>query len=217
MPTAMTFATLTQDLQNYLERGGSSSSDPTVFDQIPRLINAAERKLAQLLKLLGQIEVLRDSVGFQVNNSVIVKPDRWRQTVSMHYGSGTNGLKPLFPRSYEYCRALNPDSTVTGPPEFYSDYNISHWLVVPTPDQTYPMELVAYFQPSLLDAANQSNFWSELTPNALLYASLCEAAPFLRDDPRVAVWENNFQIELVSLSGQDLQRQLDRATERSRA
>lgn len=36
MPTAMTFATLKQDVQRYLERGATLASDPVVFEQIPR-------------------------------------------------------------------------------------------------------------------------------------------------------------------------------------
>jgi hypothetical protein len=42
MATAMTFTSLKQDVQRYLERGGTLASDPIVFEQIPRLINLAE-------------------------------------------------------------------------------------------------------------------------------------------------------------------------------
>ena len=47
----MTFNSLITDLQQYLERG--TSVDPTVFEQLPRLVNLAERDLAQTLKILG--------------------------------------------------------------------------------------------------------------------------------------------------------------------
>lgn len=219
MPTAVNFTTLQADIRNYLERGGSAVSDPTVYDQIPRLINAAERKIMQLLKLQGMIEVLRDPTGLPANmaGGVLTKPDRWRQTVSMHYGIGTgNVLKPLFPRSYEYCRAYWPDATLTAPPEFYAEYELSHWLIVPTPDVTYPLEVISYMQPPLLDDANQTNFFTNYTPNMMLYGGLLEAAPFLKDDSRIPTWENFYQVELVSLSGQDLQKVLDRMSERSR-
>jgi hypothetical protein len=121
MPTNVTYSSLITDLQNYLERGGSLATDATVFNQLPRLINAAERKIMQMLKLQGEIEVLVDAPsGLQINNPVVTKPDRWRQTVSLNYGSGTqqNTRTPLFPRSYEYCRAYWPDSTAVNPPEF---------------------------------------------------------------------------------------------------
>lgn len=218
MPTAVNFTTLQADIRNYLERGGSAVSDPTVYDQIPRLINAAERKIAQLLKWQGQIEALRDPIGLPANVSVITKPDRFRQTISMSYGGGANNnsLTPLFPRGYSYCRAFWPDDTQTDLPLFYADYDLLHWLIVPTPSATLPLEVLAYMQPPLLDAANQSNVFSNFLPNLLLYASLCEASPFLKDDPRVAVWENYFQIELVSITNQDLQKITDQASERTK-
>jgi hypothetical protein len=218
MPTAMTFTTLIGDVTGALERGGSSIGDPTVFNQVPRFINAAERKIMQLLKLQGSIEVLRDPTGLESNNAILTKPDRWRETVSLKIAIGANGnsIKLLHARGLEYCQTYWPDSTQTQEPEFYADYDYFHYLIVPTPPQAYPIELVAYLQPPLLDAANQSNFFSNYVPNLLLYSTLLEATPWLRDDPRVQTWENYVQIELSSLSGQDLQKILDRASERSR-
>lgn len=220
MPTTVTFSSLITDLQNYLERGGSATTDPTVYNQLPRLINAAERKLAQDLKILGMLEVLVDApAGLSTGVAVVAKPDRWRGTVSMNYGAGAtnNARTPLFPRSYEYCRGYWPDQTQTdsnNPPAFYADYDYSHWLIVPTPDQNYPLEVLAYLQPQLLDATTQSNFWTEYAPNALLYGALVEATPFLKDDPRLQTWIAMWQQELSALDGQDLQRIMDRAAQR---
>lgn len=220
MPTSVNYTSLLADMQNYLERGGSEQTDPTVFNQLPRLINAAERKLAQDLKLLGQIEVMVDAPsGLQIGNSVQSKPDRWRGTVSMNYGCGpsNNSRTPLFPRSYEYCRYYWPDSTVTDdaqPPLFYADYDYQHWLIVPTPPANYPLEVLAYMQPPLLDQSNQTNFWTNYTPNLLLYGALLEATPFLKDDPRLQTWQAMWAAEIQTLNTQDLQRIMDRAVSR---
>lgn len=220
MPTTVNYTSLFTDITVYLERGGSSVTDATVYDQIPRLINAAERKLAQDLKLLGQIEVLSDSpAGLQSGNPIVSKPDRWRQTISMFYGTGTdfNTRRPLFERSYEYCVMQWPDRSATdadNPPRHYCDVDYQHWFVSPTPDQDYPLEVLAYYQPPLLDSSNQTNFWTDYTPNALLYGALLEATPFLKDDQRLQTWIGMWQQEIQTLSGQDLQRVMDRAAER---
>lgn len=219
--TFMTFDTLKSDVQNYLERGNSVTSDPTVYAQIPRLINAAERKLIQVLKLQGTIEVLNDQTGFTPGISVIPKPDRWRETVSFSYGdSGNNNRrKTLFPRSYEYCRAYWPDDSVqdpTQPPRFYCDYDYYHWLVVPTSPGTYPIEVVCYMQPPLLSPTNQRNWFTDLIPNALLYGTLLEATPFIKDDTRIQTWQAYWQLEVQSLTTQDLQKLIDRSADRSR-
>ncbi len=222
MATYMTYSTLVSDITGYLERGGTPTNDQQVFNQIPRFINAAERKLMEALKLQGVITPLVDPAGLQFGQAIVTKPDRWRVTVSMNYGSGTNKQShtPLFPRSYEYCRAYWPDDTVTdpnNPPAYYADYDQQHWLIVPTPDQTYPLEAILYMQPPLLDSVNQSNFWTIYCGNALLYASLLEAQPYLKGDDRIPTWEKFLNTEVTLLGGQDLQKIFDRAAQRSAA
>jgi len=225
MPTTVNFTSLSADVSNYMERGGSAVTDPTVAAQIPRLINAAERDCAQLLKLLGQIEPLvstpqQPGGGFQQGVAVVTKPDRWRSTVSMNYSAGTgNGTRvQLFPRSYEVCTSYWPSRATYSalhPPKYYADYDLDHWLIVPTPDQAYPFEAVLYMQPPLLDASNQSNFWTEYTPNLLLQSTLLQTAIFLIDDVRIPVFQQAQQVQLSSLNGQDLQRILDRNAQRT--
>ncbi len=218
MATDVTYSSLVADVTNYIERGGSAVTDETVYNQIPRLINAAERKIMQALKLQGTIEILVDATGFTSGTSVIAKPDRWRQTVSFWYGSGTssNSRTLLLPRSYDYLRNYWPDDSVTGAPAYYADYDYQHFLIAPTPDATYPIELLAYMQPEYLDETNQQNFFSNYTPNMLLYGTLLEAAPFLKDDERIQTWQGLWGFEAQTLGAQDLQRILDRTSKRDR-
>lgn len=223
MATNVTYSSLFNDITVYLERGGSALTDPTVNAQIPRLINAAERKLAEALKLQGMIEVLVDPAGLQQGNPVVTKPDRWRVTVSMGYGVATstdtaqNSWKPLFGRSYDYVRYYWPDATQYGssnPPEFYADMDLNHWWVSPTPDQNYPLQVMAYMLPPLLGPENQSNFWSEYCGDALLYGAMIEALAFVKNEDRIPTFDTLWKQELQILSGQDLQKVMDRASER---
>lgn len=219
MATYMSFSTLTADIQNYLERGASAANDQTVYNQIPRFINAAERKIMQALKLQGTQETLASTLAQGV--PILAKPDRWRQTVSMFYGTGSSGnaRAPLFARDYEVARAYWPDDTVTDtaqPPLYYADFGYAYWLFVPTPPASYALEANLYMQPQLLDQNNQTNFFTNYTPNMLLYGSLMEAAPFLKADERLATWQNLYNFELQTLGSQDLQKILDRSSERDR-
>lgn len=219
MATNITFSSLKTDMSNYLERGGSAITDTTVFEQLPRLVNAAERNLAQELKLLGQIEVLvMAPVGLQIGTAVLTKPDRWRATVSMNFGTGVdqNTRKPLFPRGLEYCQAYWPDQTATDEPRFYAEYDYQHWLIAPTPDQDYPLQVLAWMQPRLLDDGNQSNFWTEYCPNALLYGCLLQMEAFLKEDAREPMWGQMYQEQMQQLQSQDAQRVYDRMAQRTR-
>lgn len=217
MATAMTFTTLKQDVQRYLERGDTLASDPIVFEQIPRLINLAERRIARELKIQGFINVV--TAQLLADNPVVTKPDRWRDTVSMFIGTGTNNdtRSALFTRSYDYLRSYWPDATQTGEPLFYSDYDYNHWLVAPTPDADYPIEILYYQLPPLLTEEAQTNWLTENAPEILLYATLLEATPFLKNDERIPVWQNMYDRAAAMLNGEDIAKILDRSAVRKEA
>jgi hypothetical protein len=215
MPASVTFTSLQSDIRNYLERGGST--DPIVFEQIPRLITLAERRIARELKIQGFLAVV--NTAMQSGVSVYPKPDRWRDTVSINIGTGTNNntRKQIYARSYEYIREYWPDETQEATPEFYADYNYSNWVFAPTPDADYPMEVLYYELPQLLDEATQTNWLTEYAPNLLLYASLVEATPFVKDDQRVQLWQTYYDRALAALNGEDLQKIVDRSVIRREA
>jgi hypothetical protein len=217
MATTMTFDTLKQDVQRYLERGATYASDPVVYEQIPRLINLAERRIARELKIQGFIAVVSDTLV--PGQSVYAKPDRWRDTVSINIGTGTSNANrtALFTRVYEYLRSYWPNESLTATPLFYSDYDYSHWLIAPTPDQAYPFEVLYYELPPLLDDSIQTNWLTEYAPQLLLYGALLEATPFLKNDERIGTWQQYYDRAAAMLNGEDLAKILDRASVRKEA
>jgi hypothetical protein len=210
MATAMTFASLQNDMRAYLERGYTAASDPTVYEQLPRLINLAERRLARELKIQGTVNVATSEMVAGV--ATYAKPDRWRETVSISVGTGVgyNDRSEVFPRSYEYMRSYWPNQTVTGTPRFYADYDYSHWLIAPTPSAAFPYEIIYYELPPLLDDSQQTNWFTEYAPNALLYAALMEAAPFLKNEETIPVWEGYYTRAIAALNGEDVRGIVDR-------
>ena len=217
MATTMTFTTLQQDVRRYLERGNSYASDPVVYEQIPRLINLAERRISRELKIQGFINVVTGTLT--IGQSVYPKPDRWRDTVSMNIGTGTqnNTRKVLFTRAYEYLLSYWPDRSQTEQPIFYSDYDYSNWLIAPTPDAAYPFEVLYYELPPLLDDEVQTNWLTDYAPQLLLYGTLLEATPFLKNDERIPVWQQMYDRAAAMLNGEDLAKILDRSSVRKEA
>jgi hypothetical protein len=122
----------------------------------------------------------------------------------------------VLPRSYEYCRSYWPEPNSTGEPRFYSDYGFSHWLVVPTPDAAYPIEIAYYELSQLLDDTNQTNWLTENAPDVLLYASLLETAPFLENNDKIEMWQTMYDRAAKGYQAQDKGRMTDRAMTRSK-
>jgi len=215
MATTTTFTTLKEDIRRYLERGFTLASDQLVYEQIPRLINLAERRIARELKVEGLINVLTGVM--QPGLAVYPKPDRWRSTVSFNFGTGdqSNEYNQLFPRSYEYVRSYWPNRSDTDVPLFYAEYDYNNWIVAPTPDQAYPFEVLVYQLLPLLDETNQTNWLTDYAPQVLLYASLLEATPFLKNDERIPVWQQMYDRSAQALNGEDLSKILDRSARRT--
>lgn len=101
MAYSMTYNSLLEDVRRYLERGFTSESDPLVYEQLPSFVTFAERRIARELKVTGFIVPVITTLISGV--SIYLKPDRWRDTVSM-----TVEGAPIFGRSYEFCRAYWP-------------------------------------------------------------------------------------------------------------
>jgi hypothetical protein len=215
--TGMTFNELQTDIQNYLERGASAAVDPIVYQQIPRLITLAERRIIADLKIEGFIVAVTTTLETGV--SVYPKPDRWRTTISLNFGAGANNTvrTPIFPRSYEYVRNYWPDESQTDQPKFYADYNYNNWIICPTPDQNYPIEILYYELPALLSDSNQTNWITEYAPQLILYGALLEATPFLKNDERIPVWKQFYSEAVNAINQEDLKRIVDRSTTRAEA
>ena len=215
--TGMTFDELQTDIQNYLERGASAAVAPIVYEQIPRLITLAERRISADLKIEGFIQAVTTTL--QTGVSVYPKPDRWRKTISMNFGTGTGNLDrtPIFARSYDYVRNYWPDESQTDQPKFYADYNYNNWLIGPTPDQDYPIEILYYELPALLSTTNQTNWLTNYAPQLILYGALLEATPFLKNDERIPVWQGFYDRSMSAINKEDIMRITDRATERTGA
>jgi hypothetical protein len=215
--TGMTFTELQTDVRNYLERGYSAAVDPIVFEQIPRLITLAERRISRDLKVQGFLVAVTFSM--QTGLPVYPKPDRWRDTVSINIGTGTsnNTRTPVYTRSYEYVRNYWPNELETGTPKFYADYNYGNWVFAPTPAEDFPVEVMYYELPALLSDTNQTNWLTEYAPQLILYGALLEATPFLKNDERIGVWQKFYDDAKAALNNEDIKKIVDRATVRTEA
>lgn len=208
MSYSMTYSSLLVDLRRYLERGFTAESDQIVYEQLPRLIALGQQRIARELKLQGFIRAVTTALAPGV--AVYLKPDRWRETVSM-----TVDNAPLFARSYEYLRNYWPNESETDTPQFYADYDYQHWLLAPTPETAQTLEIIYYEQPAFLGEELQTNWLTEYAPDLLLYASLLEATPFLKKDERIATWQSLYDRAASALSGQDSGKITDRSANRS--
>jgi hypothetical protein len=198
----MTYDSLVSDIQQYLER-----NDTQTIAQIPRFIMLAEQVIASQIKFLGNLTVNQSTMV--ASQAVIDKPARWHKTVSMNVTVSGKRI-PVLLRKYEYLREYAPDPTATGVPAYYADYDYTHWLVAPTPTLAYDFEVLYYERVQPLDSSNQTNWFTIYAPQALLYGSLLQAMPYLKNDERMGMWQQQYDLIINTLKNEDVIRIADR-------
>ena len=208
MAEAMTYDSLVSDVEAYAE-----NSNADFLAQIPRFIMLAENRLATMVRGLG---FLRPVTGFlTAGNPTLAKPNRWRETSSISIVLSTGQKLYLKPRTYEFCRAYNPNPTDTGTPRYYADYGYEHFLFAITPDDDYSFELLYFERPEPLDALNQTTWTTQYAPQLLLYATLLEAQPYLKNPERIPEFKGLFEEAAAMVSGESTRRQVDHTIIRS--
>ena len=197
----LTYDSLTSTVLQYLER-----KDAAVVNAIPTFITLAEFEIAQEIKTLGQLQVVESTM--EAGNPVIQKPARWRKTVSMSVT--VNGVKePVLLRKYEYLKNYWPNTNQISIPLYYADTDWDHWYLAPTPDDDYSFEVLYYERISPLSSTNQTNWLTQNAPNAMLFGTLLQAMPFLKNDQRT-IFQQKYTEALGSLKTEDVARVGDR-------
>jgi len=197
----MTYDSLTSTVLQYLER-----KDAAVVNALPTFITLAEFEIAEQIKTLGQLQVAESVM--EAGNAILPKPARWRKTVSMSVT--VDGKKqPVLLRKYEYLKNYWPDSSQTDVPLYYADIDWDHWYLAPTPAESYSFEVLYYDRISPLSSTNQTNWITQNAPNAMLFGTLLQAMPFLKNDQR-QIFQQKYTESMQALKGEDVSRVGDR-------
>ncbi len=101
----------------------------------------------------------------------------------------------LLQKDVNFLREYTPSASTTGVPKYYSRFDVDNFIVSPTPDSNYALELHYYYRPASITAgADGGTTWiSTNAPFALLYGSLIEAYYYMKGEPDVlAQYEKNY-------------------------
>ena len=87
-------------------------------------------------------------------------------------------------KDVNYLQTYSPASTTTGLPRYYARFDTDNFILAPTPDSSYNVELHYYYQPvSLTAGADDGTTWlSTNAPYALLYGAVYEAYNYMKGE-----------------------------------
>ena len=146
------------------------------------LYAAAEERILKSV----QLDLFRKNVSgnFSASNQYLASPSDFLAPFSLSFTDGNGDKNFLLFKDVNFVQEFNPDSTTTGSPRYYAVFDISNFIIGPTPDSNYAVELHYYYRPaSLTVGAEDSTTWlSENATLAMLYGSLIEAYTFMKGE-----------------------------------
>jgi len=174
-----TFAGLKATIADYLNRDDLTSV-------IPSFITIAEAKFNRKLRTRQMVK----RANGQIETAFFAYPSDWLQ--AKEFQLNTNPIVRLQFVTEAYGDELKSNRYVsTGQPVYYTITG-SQLEFIPTPDTTYSAELTYYAKIPALSDSNTSNWLLAYAPDLYLYGALLEAAPYLKDDERLAVWSQMY-------------------------
>lgn len=185
-----TYTALKASISDWLNR-----SDLTT--QVPDFIALAESQMERQLRTRQMI--VRANASFNVEYGAT--PADFLEVRSFKL-SGTNPPTPL---SFMTIDALDEEARKfksSGKPRFFGVVGLQFRLV-PSPDANYATELIYYGKLPKLSGSVATNFILDSSPDAYLYGSLLQAAPYLQDDARIPVWSSLYERALTDLQVAD--------------
>jgi hypothetical protein len=114
-------------------------------------------------------------------------PSDWLATFSLAAIDPVTGAQSyLLNKDVEFIRECYPVPTVTGLPKYYAIFDDTTFIVGPTPDVDYNMELHYFYYPiSIVNSPSGTSWLGDNFDSVLLYGSLLEAYTFMKGEADV--------------------------------
>jgi|TARA_R100001086_G_scaffold154777_1_gene82602 hypothetical protein len=198
---AYTFTTLKTAIQDYTQ-----NTETTFVSQLSRFIlNAEERILKE-----AQLDVFRKNASGVTTsgNKYLSKPSDFLAQNSLSVISSSEN-KFLLYKQVTFLQDYNPNPATTGLPLYYADWNDQSFLLSPTPDANYNVELHYFFRPvSITASGDGTSYLGNNAELALLYGSLVEAYTFMKGEADLLqLYNTRFQesLQWIKNLGEGLQ------------
>jgi hypothetical protein len=185
---SFTYAQLETAIQDYTE-----NTETSFVSNLATFITQAEERILKSV----QLSLFRKNVsGSMANaNRFLACPSDYLAPFSLSFVDASSDHVFLDFKDPDYVQSFNPDAATVGLPRYYAVYDVDNFILGPTPNAAYNVELHYFYRPASLTAgaAGGTTWLSENASIALLYGSLIEAYIFMKGEPdMMALYEKRF-------------------------
>ncbi len=169
---------------------------PDLANVIPTFITMAQERLSQDIRVKEMLKVATTTA----TGSSVELPSDFLEMRELHFqGNPPTTLQYQTPDQF----FRNFISTTSGTPMYYTLLN-NEFQFAPSVTGTTTLQMLYYAKPVFISNSVATNIFLTKFPNALLYATLTMAQPYLKDDARLQTWATLYQSEIGSIMKNDL-------------
>ena len=197
----MNYATLVETIQAYTENDfpdTAGSGGLTSAEQVATFVGQAEQRIYNNVQLL---ELRKNVTGNATSaNKYLSVPSDWLANFSLAVIDPVSGAyEYLLNKDVNFIREAFPYPATTGKPTHYAMFDQNSYILGPTPDDDYEMELHYFYYPQSIVTAGTSWLGDNFS-SVLLYGSLLEAYTFMKGEADVlAQYQKRYDEALAQL------------------
>ena len=199
----MTYVELLAEIQNYTQNYESQ-----FVATIPTFVTQAEERIYNSV----QIPALRRNVTGVTfgGNKYLSCPSDFLSSFSLAVIDGDGNYEYLLNKDVNFMRASYPNPNIQGLPKYYALFGPTvvgetvttelSFILAPTPDDAYDVELHYYYYPQSITTAGNSWLGDNYSP-VLLYGSLVEAYTYMKGEADImSFYQKKYEEALAQLN-----------------
>jgi len=181
----MNYTQLTSAIKGFAENDFPETVGSfTSAEQIARFVQLAEQSVFNTVQMPA---FRKNQTGNMTSgNKYLATPSDWLATFSLAVINAANEYHYLLNKDVNFIRESYPDTDAAfyGEPEYYAIFDDNTFILGPTPNANYAVELHYFYYPQSIVTAGTSWLGTNFD-SVLLYGALLEAANFMKSDADV--------------------------------
>jgi hypothetical protein len=154
----MNYADLTQAILDYTE-----SYEQTFIDNVPLFVQQCEERVYNAVQIPA---IRKNQVGnFTQSDKYLALPPDYLASFSMAVILADGSQEFLIDKDVNFIRQAYPNPTDEGIPRYYAQFEPYTYIIGPTPDANYNVELHYYYYPTTIVQGGLSGFGT-ITPGS---------------------------------------------------
>ena len=142
-----TYTTLKQAIKDYTE-----NDEKTFINNLPVFIRNTEERILKNVQL--NLFQKNASGVMATSNKFLNCPSDFLAPFSLSFTNAQGFQGFLDFKDADFLQSFNPNPATTGLPRYYGQFDVDNFIISPTPDSGYPVELHYFYRPSSLTTSN---------------------------------------------------------------